>query len=391
AIGVAQEVVEIPAAAEQTASAKGLLSDVKVTITKNEDGTIATIVVDASGETAAIATPCTEEAFLSQFIGKAGPFEGVEVVAGATFTSNAVIEAVNSLFPAEAPAEEAPVAEELTVSAKGLLSDVKVTVTLAADGTIETMVVDASGETAAIAGPCTEEAFLSQFVGKAGPFEGVEVVAGATFTSNAVIEAVNSLFAAEAPAEEAPAAEALTASAKGLLSDVKVTVTLNEDGTIATMVVDASGETAAIAGPCTEEAFLSQFVGKAGPFEGIEVVAGATFTSNAVIEAVNSLFPTQDMSTGTEETPVAEELTASAKGLLSDVKVTVTLAADGTIATMAVDASGETAAIAGPCTEEAFLSQFVGKAGPFEGIEVVAGATFTSNAVIEAVNSLFAK
>ena len=382
---------EAPAAEALTASAKGLLSDVKVTVTLAADGTIETMVVDASGETAAIAGPCTEEAFLSQFIGKAGPFEGVEVVAGATFTSNAVIEAVNSLFPAEAPAEEAPVAEELTVSAKGLLSDVKVTVTLAADGTIETMVVDASGETAAIAGPCTEEAFLSQFVGKAGPFEGVEVVAGATFTSNAVIEAVNSLFAAEAPAEEAPAAEALTASAKGLLSDVKVTVTLNEDGTIATMVVDASGETAAIAGPCTEEAFLSQFVGKAGPFEGIEVVAGATFTSNAVIEAVNSLFPTQDMSTGTEETPVAEELTASAKGLLSDVKVTVTLAADGTIATMAVDASGETAAIAGPCTEEAFLSQFVGKAGPFEGIEVVAGATFTSNAVIEAVNSLFAK
>jgi len=384
---------EAPVAEELTASAKGLLSDVKVTVTLNGDGTIATMTVDASGETAAIATPCTEEAFLSQFVGKAGPFEGIEVVAGATFTSNAVIEAVNSLFPTQdmsTGTEEAPVAEELTASAKGLLSDVKVTVTLNADGTIATMTVDASGETAAIAGPCTEEAFLSQFVGKAGPFEGIEVVAGATFTSNAVIEAVNSLFPAEAPAEEAPAAEALTASAKGLLSDVKVTVTLNEDGTIATMVVDASGETAAIAGPCTEEAFLSQFVGKAGPFEGIEVVAGATFTSNAVIEAVNSLFPTQDMSTGTEETPVAEELTASAKGLLSDVKVTVTLAADGTITTMTVDASGETAAIAGPCTEDAFLSQFVGKAGPFEGVEVVAGATFTSNAVIEAVNSLFA-
>ncbi len=270
-----------------TASAKGLLSDVKVTITKNDDGTIATIVVDASGETAAIATPCTEEAFLSQFVGKAGPFEGIEVVAGATFTSNAVINAVNSLFTAEeAPAEEAPAAEGETASAKGLLSDVKVTITKNEDGTIATIVVDASGETAAIATPCTEEAFLSQFVGKAGPFEGIEVVAGATFTSNAVINAVNSLFAAE----EAPAAEGETASAKGLLSDVKVTITKNEDGTIATIVVDASGETAAIATPCTEEAFLSQFVGKAGPFEGIEVVAGATFTSNAVINAVNSLF-----------------------------------------------------------------------------------------------------
>ncbi len=375
---------EAPAAEELTASAKGLLSDVKVTITLNEDGTIATMAVDASGETAAIAAPCTEEAFLSNFIGKKGPFEGVEVVTGATFTSNAVINAVNSLFPAEeAPVEEAPAAEELTASAKGLLSDVKVTITLNADGTIATMAVDASGETAAIAAPCTEEAFLSNFIGKAGPFEGVEVITGATFTSNAVINAVNSLFPAEeAPVEEAPAAEELTASAKGLLSDVKVTITLNADGTIATMAVDASGETAAIAAPCTEEAFLSNFIGKAGPFEGIEVITGATFTSNAVINAVNSLFPA-------EEAPAAEELTASAKGLLSDVKVTITLNADGTIATMAVDASGETAAIAAPCTEEAFLSNFIGKKGPFEGVEVITGATFTSNAVINAVNSLF--
>ena len=481
AIGVAQEVVEIPAAAEQTASAKGLLSDVKVTITKNEDGTIATIVVDASGETAAIATPCTEEAFLSQFIGKAGPFEGAEVVTGATFTSNAVINALNSMFPAEeAPAAEA--AAEQTASAKGLLSDVKVTITKNEDGTIATIVVDASGETEAIAKPCTEEAFLSQFVGKAGPFEGVEVVAGATFTSNAVINALNSMFPAAPVGEEMigkaqgfqsevtvtltvdagvitgikvnsadettgfgtrcgedeaflnqfigkkatpdlgegiealsgatvtsnavieaanaaigvaqevveiPATEELTASAKGLLSDVKVTITKNADGTIATIVVDASGETEAIAKPCTEEAFLSQFVGKAGPFEGVEVVAGATFTSNAVINALNSMFPAQDMSTGAEEAPVATEQTASAKGLLSDVKVTITKNADGTIATIVVDASGETEAIAKPCTEEAFLSQFVGKAGPFEGAEVVAGATFTSNAVINALNSMF--
>ena len=472
---------EAPAEGAKTASAKGLLSDVKVTATFNADGTIATMVVDASGETEAIAKPCTEDAFLSQFIGKKGPFTA-DVVAGATFTSNAVIEAVNSLFPTQdmsTGAEEAPVAEELTASAKGLLSDVKVTVTLNADGTIATMVVDTSGETEAIAKPCTEEAFLSQFIGKKGPFT-ADVVAGATFTSNAVITAVNSLFPAEAPAgeekigkaegfqsdvtvtltvadgvitgikvdssnettgfgtrcgedeaflnqfigkkatpdlgegiealsgatvtseavvkaanaaigvaEEVEVAPAeLTASAKGLLSNVKVTVTLNADGTIATMVVDASGETEAIAKPCTEEAFLSQFIGKAGPFTA-DVVAGVTFTSNAVIEAVNSLFPAE--AAAEEAAPAAgEELVASAKGLLSNVKVTVTLNADGTIATMVVDASGETEAIAKPCTEEAFLSQFIGKAGPFTA-DVVAGATFTSNAVIEAVNSLFTK
>lgn len=81
-----------------------------------------------------------------------------------------------------------------------------------------------------------------------------------------------------------------TASARGLLSDVTVTVTLNPDGTIAAITVDASGETTAIARPCTEEAFLSQFIGKTGPFADVDVVSGATFTSNAVLQAVNSLF-----------------------------------------------------------------------------------------------------
>ena len=96
-----------------------------------------------------------------------------------------------------------------------------------------------------------------------------------------------------APAEETPAASdngEITGTAQGYQSEVKVTVTLNDDGTIATMAVDASGETAAIAGPCTEEAFLSQFIGKKGPFAEVDAVSGATNTSNAVLEAINSLF-----------------------------------------------------------------------------------------------------
>ena len=376
-----------------TATAKGLLSDVKVTITLNADGTIATMVVDASGETEAIAKPCTEEAFLSQFIGKAGPFEGAEVVSGATFTSTAVINAVNSLFPAEEAAnEQAPGAEQMTASAPGFNgADVGVTITLDAEGNITTVEIDNSKQVPPVCDMVNTEAFLNQFIGKKGPFE-AENVSGATFTSQGVIDAINSMFPTqdmsvtgeELPIAEDPAAETLTATAKGLLSDVKVTVTLNEEGTIATMTVDASGETEAIAKPCTEEAFLSQFIGKKGPFEGAEVVSGATFTSTAVINAVNSLFPAEEAAA-----PTAEELTATAKGLLSDVKVTITLNADGTIATMTVDASGETEAIAKPCTEEAFLSQFIGKEGPFEGAEVVSGATFTSTAVINAVNSLF--
>ena len=358
----------------------------------------------------------------------------IEALSGATVTSTAVLNAsktalnavagVLNITPADpvlvfGVAEKKPV-EQMALtgdihegSAKGFASDVKVQLTKDASGAITGLAIESSGETAGFGTRCMEDpTFAEQFVGKTAPFaigENIDALAGATVTSTAVVNAVNA--AVESPAnpdavpfgsgaEEEPAVEvsaeplpegAMTASAKGLLSDVKVTITKNEDGTIATIVVDASGETEAIAKPCTEDAFLSQFVGKAGPFEGVEVVAGATFTSNAVINALNSMFPAQDMSTGAEEAPVATEQTASAKGLLSDVKVTITKNADGTIATIVVDASGETAAIATPCTEEAFLSQFVGKAGPFEGAEVVTGATFTSNAVINALNSMFAK
>lgn len=82
----------------------------------------------------------------------------------------------------------------------------------------------------------------------------------------------------------------LTASAKGLLSYVSVTVDIKDDGTITNISVDCSGETSFIVEGCTEYEFLSQFIGRSGPFTDIDTVAGATHASNAIIEAVNSLY-----------------------------------------------------------------------------------------------------
>ena len=117
----------------------------------------------------------------------------------------------------------------------------------------------------------------------------VDVVSGATITSNAVIKAVNSLLPAAAGVSAK--VQTLTASAKGLMSTVNVEITVDAAGAITDIQVDCSGETRVIAAPCAEEPFLSQFVGRVGPFDDIDVVTGATYTSNAVINAVNSLFP----------------------------------------------------------------------------------------------------
>lgn len=175
------------------------------------------------------------------------------------------------------------------------------------------------------------------------------------------------------------------ASAKGFLSDVTVYLLLDDAGAITALHVDTSRETPFIGSRCGEDrAFLSQFIGKTGPFTlwtDVDALTGATTTSKAVVNAINSFFPAEE--------PVRTEYTASARGLLSDVTVTITLNADGTVATISVDCSGETEAIARPCTEDAFLSQFIGRRGPFDDVDVVAGATYTSRAVIEAVNGLF--
>ena len=81
-------------------------------------------------------------------------------------------------------------------------------------------------------------------------------------------------------------------TAKGFHGDITATVTLNADGTIAAVALDTSSETAGIGSLVGENAdFAAQFVGKTGPFTlgaGIDVVAGASVTSEAAVLAVNN-------------------------------------------------------------------------------------------------------
>jgi len=278
-------------------TATGFQSEVNVSITLAEDGSIAALSIGSGDETPGFGTRCAEdEAFINQFIGKTGPFaigEGIDALSGATVTSTAVVEAINVAMNADAQAEEpAAPAAELTAAAPGFMDkDVGVTVTLNEDGTIATLTLDLSQQLPPVCDQCNSEEFLGQFIGQKGPFEGVDVVTGATFTSEGVINAVNSLFAAEeATATDLPAAE-LTAAAPGFMDkDVGVTVTLNGDGTIATLTLDLSQQLPPVCDQCNSEEFLGQFIGQKGPFEGVDVVTGATFTSEGVINAVNSLF-----------------------------------------------------------------------------------------------------
>ena len=410
-------------------------ADITVQVT-DENGVITALVVDASSQTAGLGQKCAEEAFTSQFIGKSAPLtlgEGIDAVASATITSQAVVDAVNSLYAAAEPVEEpteAPAATEApavqtaevkTATAAGYDgNDITVNVT-DENGVITSLTVDASTQTAGLGQKCAEEAFTSQFIGKSAPLtlgEGIDAVASATITSQAVVDAVNSLYAMAEPVEEpteAPAAteepaaqtaEVKTATAAGYDgNEITVNVT-DENGVITSLTVDASTQTPGLGQKCAEEAFTSQFVGKSAPLtlgDGIDAVASATITSQAVVDAVNSLYAAAEPVEEPTEAPAATEepaaqtaevKTATAAGYDGN-EITVNVTDDnGVLTSLTVDASTQTPGLGQKCAEEAFTSQFIGKSAPLtlgEGIDAVASATITSQAVVDAVNSLYAE
>ena len=439
-----EEPTEAPAATEepavQTAEVKTATTagydgnEITVQVT-DENGVITSLTVDASTQTPGLGQKCAEEAFTSQFIGKSAPLtlgDGIDAVASATITSQAVVDAVNSLYAAAEPVEE-PTEAPAATEAPAVLENAK-TATIAGfggaditvqvtdeNGVITALVVDASSQTAGFGQKCAEEAFTSQFVGKSAPLtlgEGIDAVASATITSQAVVDAVNSLYAAAEPVEEpteaptateepaAQTAEVKTATAAGYDgNDITVNVT-DENGVITSLTVDASTQTAGLGQKCAEEAFTAQFIGKSAPLtlgEGIDAVASATITSQAVVDAVNSLYATAEpveepteAPTATEEpaAQTAEVKTATAAGYDgNDITVNVT-DENGVITSLTVDASTQTAGLGQKCAEEAFTAQFIGKSAPLtlgEGIDAVASATITSQAVVDAVNSLYAE
>ncbi len=439
-----EEPTEAPAATEEpavqtaevkTATAAGYDgNEITVNVT-DENGVITSLTVDASTQTAGLGQKCAEEAFTSQFIGKSAPLtlgEGIDAVASATITSQAVVDAVNSLYAAAEPVEEPTEAPAATEEPAAQTAEVKTATAAGYDGNeitvnvtdengvITALTVDASTQTVGLGQKCAEEAFTSQFIGKSAPLtlgEGIDAVASATITSQAVVDAVNSLYAAAEPVEEpteAPAAteepavqtaEVKTATAAGYDgNEITVNVT-DENGVITSLTVDASTQTPGLGQKCAEEAFTAQFIGKSAPLtlgDGIDAVASATITSQAVVDAVNSLYAAAEPVEEPTEAPAATEepaaqtaevKTATAAGYDgNEITVNVT-DENGVITSLTVDASTQTPGLGQKCAEEAFTSQFIGKSAPLtlgDGIDAVASATITSQAVVDAVNSLYA-
>ena len=324
-----------------------------------------------------------DEAFTSLFIGKKVPLQDgdIDVIAGSTVSSKAVINAVNkaagkltaAAAPA-APAAPAPAAEaaaisypaELSSSSKGYGGPVAVKITVNEDQTIAAILVgdEDFAETAGLGTKVKDEAFTSLFIGKKVPLQDgdIHVITGSTVSSKAVINAVNKaagkLAAAAAPVASDAAkisypAE-LSSSFKGFGGSAAVTVTINEDHTIAALKVADEGAPEPAAPGGLDEVYVGKAEGKLVGYVGSVEVSGYG----------------------------------------GPVQVTVGLDPDGKITGLSVGGSAfaETAGLGAKAKDEAFTSQFIGKMPPVRvsktrsgvndnSVDVITSATITTNAV----------
>ena len=201
-------------------------------------------------------------------------------------------------------------------------------------------------------------------------------------------------------------------------------VGINPEQTVAGISVSASSETAGIGSKALEDDYLkAQYAGKTGPVEltqnggEIEAITGASYTSGAVKDAVNSAFeaikntndapfdpslvpdepdPTDDVNVLSVEPSGDGYVVTVDCGTLSFSKsltIQVNVGGDKTVTGMTILESGETPGYGALASEPAFSDQFVGVSGTVAlttnggEIDTIAGASTTSNAICVGVTA----
>lgn len=358
-------------------SADGYSGPISVEVTV-EGGEITDVKVLSHSDSPGISDPAIEEVPAAMV---AGNTTEVEVVSGATFTSTGIINAVNIALTGEAgEASEAPVVdegeedEEVEVSdnvyVDGTYTETveghngPMTVEVVVEGNVITSVVVLEHEeTDGLADPALEDV-PAAIIARNGT--DVDVVSSATVTSEAVIKAVEKALGPKVRAAtyNDGTYEATVDAAHGPLS-VEVTVA---DGVISDVVVTEHSETEGLTDPAVTD--LPTEIVESNSTD-VDVVSGATLTSNAVKSAVDeALFA------------AATSYQVTVQGHNGPMTV-VAAVEDGTITNVEVTEHEETDGLADPALAD--VPAAIVETNSTE-VEVVSGATITSEAIIEAVN-----
>ncbi len=426
------------------ASSAGFGGPVAAALVIDADNKVESVVFgdDTFAETQGLGTKVLEPEFAALFIGKALPIASgdIDVITGATVSTEAAIKAVNKAYdkivaarqPAatEAPAPEATVApaaqapgNTANASKRGYDGPVFVEITVDDAGAISAVKIgnDNFNETPGLGAKALEPEFAAQFIGKVPPLAltDIDAITGATVTSEAVINAINAAYEKLAPAVEIPvvqpepavevfaASNTANASKLGYEGPVYVEISVDAAGAIASIVIgnDRFSETAGLGAKALEPEFAVQFIGKVPPLAltDIDAITGATVTSEAVINAINAAYakiapatetPAEEILL-TESTAAQKSANASKRGYDGPVYVEITVDDTGAISAIKIgnDNFNETPGLGAKALEPEFAAQFIGKVPPLAltDIDAITGATVTSEAVINAINAAYEK
>ena len=178
-------------------------------------------------------------------------------------------------------------------------------------------------------------------------------------------------------------AETKTGAAQGFGSEVKVTVTV-EDGKITAIDADDSGESYPVARADSVEKVIAAII-EANGTDGVDVKTGATFTCTAIVEAVNKA-----LAEGGEEAALAGDIAftagtyeATADGYNGVVTGEVTFS-DTAVTDIKITGGMETAHV-GDVAFDIMIPEMLQANG--SGVDSVSGATFSSRALRNIVNS----
>ena len=427
----------------QRISAKqGFAGPVKVTLKLDENGAISALVIgdDQFAETAGFGAKALEEAFAAQFIGKTAPLTKADIdgIAGATVTTNAVLEAVNAAAAASAPQVDwcyeglkdgQVVGYVAQVTVQGFGGPIEVIAGMDTEMVVTGISVGGSNfsETAGLGAKAKEVAFTSQFAGKPAPVKvikaggtpadnTVDAITAATITSNAVAGAVNKIAdhvegilfpegrGDEIVLPERPENDALVFSAaqKGFKSEIYVEASFDATGKVTYISIgdDRFAETDGIGTQVLENAFMAQFIDKQMPLTlgDIDVISGATVSTKAVLEALNNAFAASqgaELPAPAEEEPAEEivipetaiELIGAGKGFGGEIKVKVIMDGDK-ILKIEILEQNETAGLADKSLKEIPAAIVANQTTDFTIDTATMGTTSLTNAgIIEAVNN----
>lgn len=163
-------------------------------------------------------------------------------------------------------------------------------------------------------------------------------------------------------------------TAKGFGGDISVEVTI-ADGKIVDLTYTADDETPSVGGVALEE--LSANVLEAGSID-IDVIGGATYSSNGLFDAVRNALASADGSS------VADgSYSGSAKGFGGEVSVEFTVE-NGTVTSFSVVGDSETPSVGGVAIES--IVEQVLDTGSLS-FDTVSGATYTSNGISDAISN----